>query len=96
MTKYDIVEWISENEDVDLTKKDIKKIVDEIFSVIQEELKKGEENKKIQISGFGTFTIKRRKAKVGRNPKTNEETIVPERLGISFKAGKKLLSEINS
>lgn len=96
MTKIDIVEWIAENKDINLTKKDIKIIVDELFNLIENEIKNGEDGKKIQISGFGTFTVKKRKAKVGRNPRTNEEKIVPERLGVSFKAGKKLLKEINS
>ncbi len=96
MTKIDIVEWIAENKDVNLTKKDIKIIVDELFNLIENEIKNGEDGKKIQISGFGTFTVKKRKAKVGRNPRTNEEKIVPERLGVSFKPGKKLIKEINS
>ncbi|EDP73462.1 HU family DNA-binding protein [Hydrogenivirga sp. 128-5-R1-1] len=96
MTKIDIVEWILDNKDINLTKKDIKIIVDELFSLIENELKNGQDGKKIQISGFGTFFVKKRKAKVGRNPRTNEEKIVPERLGVSFKPGKKLINEINS
>ncbi len=95
MTKADIVELIYENSDLNLKKKDIKLIVDELFKLIQNEIINGSDETKIQISGFGTFTVKKRKAKVGRNPKTNEEVIVPERLGVSFKPGRRLLRELN-
>lgn len=51
--------------------------------------------RKIMISGFGSFIIKKRKPKVGRNPKTKEEKLIPERFGISFKTGKILKRRIN-
>ena len=45
----------------------------------------------MQISGFGTFVVKTRKGKVGRNPRTGEEVPVPDRKVIVFKPSKKLL-----
>jgi len=96
MTKADIIQWIAENKDIDISQKDIKEVVNSIFALIQDELKNGKDGDKIQISKFGTFIIKKRKAKIGRNPKTNEEVVVPERLGISFRASKKLINSLNS
>jgi len=63
-------------------------IVSEIFHIIEETLQNGE---KVQISGFGTFLVKTRKGKVGRNPRTGEEVPVPDRRVIVFKPSKKLL-----
>jgi len=96
MRKSDIVEWIYENEDLKtMKKKDIKNVVNKIFEKIIYELENGKDGHKIQISGFGTFRVKRRKPKIGRNPKTKEEKIIPERLAISFKPSKKLIQYIN-
>ncbi|RUM51014.1 MAG: DNA-binding protein [Hydrogenothermus sp.] len=96
MTKAEIVNWIMKNKKTKLSKTDISKIVNEIFKIIHKELLEKKDNKKIKISGFGTFIIKKRAPKIGRNPKTKEEKIIPERFVITFKAGKKLLNRINS
>ncbi len=90
MTKKDIANLVHERleEDWNTTKKEIYEIVSEIFEIIEESLKKGE---KVQISGFGTFTVKLRRGKVGRNPRTGEEVPVPDRKVIVFKPSKKLI-----
>ncbi|WP_457626560.1 HU family DNA-binding protein [Persephonella sp.] len=95
MTKADIVNWIIQNKDIKASKRDVSKVVNRIFEIIAEELIEGEDNHKIQISGFGTFVVKRRAPKIGRNPKTKEEKLIPERFGISFKVGKKLHRKLN-
>ncbi len=95
MTKADIVNWILENKNVNLTKKDVSDVVNEIFNKISEELVNGDDNKKVQLSGFGTFVVKKRAAKIGRNPKTKEEKLIPERFGISFRVGKHLKEALN-
>ncbi|WP_456383877.1 HU family DNA-binding protein [Persephonella sp.] len=95
MTKADIVNWIIENKDVKASKRDVSKVVSRVFELISEEIINGEDNHKIQISGFGTFIVKRRAPKIGRNPKTREEKLIPERYGISFKVGKKLHRRLN-
>ncbi len=95
MTKADIVNWIIENKDIDLTKKEITDVVNEIFNKISEELVNGEDSKKVQLSGFGTFIVKKRAAKIGRNPRTKEEKLIPERFGISFRVGKHLKEALN-
>ncbi len=90
MTKKDIANLIYGRceEEFEATKKEIYQIVSEIFELIEETLKKGE---KVQISGFGTFIVKTRKGKIGRNPRTGEEVPVPDRKVIVFKPSKKLL-----
>jgi len=91
MTKRDIASRIynrCEEEEFVITKKEVYEIVSEIFHIIEETLQNGE---KVQISGFGTFLVKTRKGKVGRNPRTGEEVPVPDRRVIVFKPSKKLL-----
>ncbi len=90
MTKKDIANLIYDRceEEFEITKKEIYEIVSEIFRIIEETLQNGE---KVQISGFGTFVVKMRKGKMGRNPRTGEEVPVPDRRVIVFKPSKKLL-----
>ncbi len=90
MTKKDIANSVYErcNSELKVTKKEIYEIVSEIFKIMEETLKKGE---KVQISGFGTFLVKTRKKKIGRNPRTGEEVPVPDRKVVVFKPSKKLL-----
>lgn len=96
MKRADIVDIIAKSGKVDLDKRDIAKLVDSTFDMISKYLSEDiYENKKIMISGFGSFIIKKRKPKVGRNPKTKEEKLIPERFGISFKTGKILKRRIN-
>ncbi|MCX7760268.1 MAG: HU family DNA-binding protein [Hydrogenothermaceae bacterium] len=96
MKRADIVNWIAKNSDVKLDKKDIANIVDETFEIMSNYLSNDlYEGKKVMISGFGSFIVKKRKPKVGRNPKTKEEKLIPERFGISFKVGKILKKKIN-
>ncbi|PIZ19473.1 MAG: integration host factor subunit beta, partial [Deltaproteobacteria bacterium CG_4_10_14_0_8_um_filter_43_12] len=74
MTKSKLVEKISENL-TSITKKDIKVIVDVIFDSMIDSLKKGE---RIEIRGFGSFKVKERNARNGRNPKTGIIVNIPE------------------
>ncbi len=96
MTKADIVNWILHNTNTKLSKKDVSRIVNAVFEEIEKEITSAKNEKKIQISGFGTFHIKKRAPKIGRNPRTKEETLIPERLGISFKPGKRLKERIKA
>ena len=66
ISKAELVELVSEK--TNLTKKDIKIIVDAFFEQMQQSLKKGI---KVQLTGFGTFEVRRRKAKVGVLPGSN-------------------------
>jgi len=91
MTKKDIAEQIADAEDVFLSKKDIYRIISHVFDIIENSLRSYE---KVQISGFGTFMVKKRKAKIGRNPKTGEEVPVPDRYVLVFKPSYKMLNMI--
>ena len=71
----------------DLTKKEVAAAVDAIFSSIQEDLAKGE---KVQLIGFGTFEVRHRAARKGRNPQTGAEIEIPSSKVPAFKPGKAL------
>ena len=71
----------------DLTKKDVAATVDAIFNSIQENLAKGE---KVQLIGFGTFEVRNRAARKGRNPQTGKEIEIPASKVPAFKPGKAL------
>ncbi|MCX7738329.1 MAG: HU family DNA-binding protein [Hydrogenothermaceae bacterium] len=96
MKRADIVDRIVKSGKVNLNRKEISNIVDSTFDIISSYLSTEiVEGKKVMISGFGSFIIKKRKPKLGRNPKTREEKLIPERFGISFKTGKILKRKIN-
>ena len=67
-------------------------LLDDIINIIINNLKK---HKKIKISNFGTFTIRSKKSRVGRNPKTKEEKKISERNVVLFKPSKDFKSYIN-
>ena len=68
-------------------------LIDEFFSLIISNLL---DVRKIKISNFGTFSIKSKKSRVGRNPKTKEEKIISSRNVILFKPSKEFKNYINS
>lgn len=70
-----------------LSRKDAEKVVDTFFDAIKETLSKGE---RVEIRGFGSFTVKNYKPYIGRNPKTGVQINVPSKKLPFFKAGKKL------
>ena len=75
-----------------LTKKDAEIIVDTVLGNIVEALHRGE---KVELRGFGSFRLRRRESRRGRNPKTGERVDVPPRRVPYFKAGKELKELIN-
>lgn len=75
-----------------LTKKDAKKAVEAVFSTISDSLTKGD---KVRIIGFGTFEVRDRKGREGRNPLTNEPIQIEASKTPAFKAGKQLKDLIN-
>ncbi len=91
MTKSDLVQKLSEQVTT-LTKKECEVIVDTVFGNMKESLQRGE---KIEIRGFGSFTVRVRRAKEGRNPKTGEKVSIPEKRIPFFKVGKELRELVN-
>lgn len=85
MNKMDLVASVAEK--TDLTKKEAEKVVNAVLASIEEALAQGE---KVQLVGFGTFEIKERAARVGRNPRTGEEIQISATRAPVFKAGKAL------
>ena len=90
MTKADLVEKVAK--DADMTKKDAEKLVEIIFASIISTLNEGE---KIELRGFGSFRVRERNARKGRNPKTGEAVKIPAKRVAYFKPGKDLKDLIN-
>ena len=80
------------NDQFGLSKKDCLNIVNDIVEIIIEGL---ETNDSVKIHNFGTFKLKRKKSRLGRNPKTKEEVMIPDRKVVTFKPSKNLINYIN-
>lgn len=85
MNKTELVSVVSEK--TEFSKKESAQIVDALFASIEEALAKGE---KVQLIGFGTFEVRERAARKGRNPQTGAEIEVPASKVPAFKPGKAL------
>ena len=89
MNKADLVSSVAEKAEV--TKKDSEKVTTAVFDVIEEALAKGD---KVQLVGFGTFEVRDRAARTGRNPQTGEEIQIAATRVPAFRAGKALRDSI--
>ncbi|WP_039765984.1 MULTISPECIES: HU family DNA-binding protein [unclassified Caldicellulosiruptor] len=85
MNKTDLVSAMAEKSG--LTKKDAEKALNAFVDAVTEALSKGE---KVQLVGFGSFEVRERAERVGRNPQTQEEIKIPATKVPVFKAGKML------
>ena len=90
MTKADLVEEVAKV--TELTRKDSEVIVDTMFESVIKALKTGD---KLEVRGFGSFRVRQRNARVGRNPKTGEKVEVPAKRVPYFKPSKELKDLIN-
>ena len=90
LTKKDIVNSLYMQ--IRFSKKISESLLEDVLSNIIDNLK---ENKKVKISNFGTFSIRKKKSRLGRNPKTKEKKIISERNVVLFKASKDLKEYIN-
>ena len=91
ITRFHIAESI--HNEFGLPKKDCIEFVSDIIDVIIEGL---QNSNKVKIHNFGTFIVRNKKSRIGRNPKTKEEVMIDERKVISFKASKNVLKYLNS
>ncbi len=89
MNKADLITKISEQ---GYKKTDAETILNTIVETITDALKSGD---KVTLMGFGTFEVKNRAERIGRNPQTNEEIKIPASKAPVFKAGKALKDEVN-
>jgi DNA-binding protein HU-beta len=85
MNKMELISTVATK--ANLTQKEATKAVNVVFETIVSELAKGE---KIQLIGFGTFEVRERAERTGRNPKTGEAVQIPASKVAAFKAGKEL------
>ncbi|NBO63262.1 MAG: integration host factor subunit beta [Acidobacteria bacterium] len=90
MTKAELVDEVALA--AKLTRKESEVIVDEVFKNIVQTLNRGE---KIELRGFGSFRVRQRRARRGRNPKTGEPVDIPAKRVPYFKPGKELKELIN-
>lgn len=81
MTKNDIIQNVHDK--LGFSKKDSAKIVEHVFEIMKDNLTRSEG---IKISGFGSFVVKEKKARKGRNPQTGEEILISARKVLTFKA----------
>lgn len=89
MNKTELVSAVSKK--AEISKKDAVKVVDATFAAIEEALAKGE---KVQLIGFGTFEVRERAARKGRNPQTGDEIEIPASKIPAFKPGKSLKDSV--
>ncbi len=92
MTKAEMIEKISEKVN-SLTARETEIIVNSIFDSIKDALARGD---KVEIRGFGSFRLRDRRMRVGRNPKTGTQVNVPAKKVPFFKAGKELKEFVDS
>ena len=90
MNKTELVAGVAEK--AGLTKKDAEKAVNALLESVQQELNAGG---KVQMIGFGTFEVKERAARKGRNPRTGQDIEIPATKNPVFKAGKALKDAVN-
>lgn len=94
MTKSELIEKVSEKIE-GLTKKQTEIIVNEIFDSIKDALAK-DDDPRVEIRGFGSFKVKQRRSREGRNPKTGTQVNIDSKKVPVFKAGKELRERVNS
>lgn len=85
MNKTDFISEVTAK--TGMPKKDVDKVVAAFFDTVEGALKAGD---KVQLIGFGTFEVRERQARKGRNPQTGEEISIPAARVPAFKAGKAL------
>lgn len=90
MNRTDVISYIAEEKS--MTKKRAEEIVRLILGTMRESLERGE---KVQITGFGTFEVKDRAPRIGRNPKTNEEVKIDAFRKPVFRPSQQLKDRIN-
>ena len=91
MTKSELILRLAES-NPHLYQRDVERIVTTIFGEIADALARGD---RVELRGFGAFSVKRRDARVGRNPRTGDSVQVAEKHIPFFKTGKQLRDRLN-
>ncbi|BBD79836.1 HU family DNA-binding protein [Aerosticca soli] len=90
MNKTDLINAVAEK--AELSRADASRALEAFFDTVQKALKKGDD---VAVVGFGTFTVRKRAARTGRNPRTNETIKIKASKVPAFKAGKTLKDALN-
>jgi integration host factor subunit beta len=91
VTKSDLIKRLAEA-NPHLLQRDVERIVATVFDEIAEALARGD---RVELRGFGAFSVRQRSARTGRNPRTGEEVEVPDKAVPHFKTGKDLRELLN-
>ena len=91
MTKRDLIEKVADRKK-DITQKDAELIVNTVFDAMTEALASGD---RIEIRGFGSFEVRERRARDGRNPRTGEQVSLKAKKVPFFKVGKELKERVD-
>ncbi len=91
MIRSELIQKIAD-ENPHLFQRDVEKIVNTIFDQITDALARGD---RVELRGFGAFSVKKRDARIGRNPRTGETVPVEEKFVPFFKTGKLLRDRLN-
>lgn len=92
MIKSELVQKLAD-ENPNLFHRDIEKIVSVVFQEISDSLARGE---RVELRGFGAFSVKRRPPRIGRNPRSGEPVRIDAKAAPFFKAGKELRDRLNA
>lgn len=92
MTKSELILRIAE-QNPHLFHRDVERIVTTIFDEVSEALARGD---RVELRGFGAFSVKQRDARTGRNPRTGESVAVTDKIIPFFKSGKQLRERLNA
>lgn len=90
MTKAELIDAVAEK--TELKKRDVSDVIETLFESVKATLQKGE---KVQLIPFGSFEVRERAKREGRNPKTGERLTIPARRVPAFHAGKDLRDAVN-
>ena len=91
MTKKDIVIKIAE--ETGLKQVDVKQVVQRTFDIIVDSLSAGQ---KVELRNFGIFKVKTRKGRMGRNPRTGDSVLIPDKKVVSYKSGMKMKVDVET
>ena len=92
MTKSELILRLSED-NPHLFQRDVERLVSTVFDEISSALESGD---RVELRGFGAFSVKKREARVGRNPRTGESVKVESKFVPFFKTGKQLRDRLNT
>lgn len=91
MTKADLTEAIYEK--IGFSKKESAELVDLVFDTVKETLARGEN---LKVSGFGSFVVRQKDSRIGRNPQTGDAITITQRKVVTFKASPVLKDAMNA